>query len=120
MAEIGNLKVHIVNYSRTRDIYIAYRKAGYSKKFYGANASEILLHKAAKAAFDVLPTKKISTVKVLQAEYETRLAEKKKAYVNYAAARKEMKGLLTAKANIDRLLDIIPEQLRKENKQPQR
>ncbi len=31
MTEIGNLKSHIINYSKTRDIYTAYRKAGYSK-----------------------------------------------------------------------------------------
>lgn len=104
MAEIGNLKSHIINYSKTREIYTAYRKAGYSKKFYEENASEILLHKAAKATFDVLPGKKIPTIKTLQAEYTTLLAEKKKAYSGYSAARKEMKELLTAKSNIDRLL----------------
>lgn len=104
MAEIGNLKTHIINYSKTRDVYTAYRKAGYSKKFYEENASDILLHKAAKAAFDSLPGKKVPTIKVLQAEYTTLLAEKKRAYSGYSAARKEMKELLTAKSNIDRLL----------------
>lgn len=104
MTEIGNLKTHIINYSKTRDIYTAYRKAGYSKKFYEENASDILLHKAAKAAFDSLPGKKVPTIKVLQAEYTTLLAEKKRAYSGYSAARKEMTELLTAKANIDRLL----------------
>ncbi len=110
MAEIGNLKAHIVNYSKTRDVYTAYRKAGYSKKFYEENASNILLHKAVKAAFDSLPGKKILTIKALQAEYETLLSEKKKAYSEYAAARKEMKELLTAKMNIDRLLGDAREQ----------
>lgn len=110
MAEIGNLKTHIVNYSKTRDVYTAYRKAGYSKKFYEANASDILLHKAAKAAFDTLPGKKIPTIKTLQAEYEMLMAEKKKAYSEYAIARKEMKELLMAKMNIDRLLGDVREQ----------
>jgi len=32
MKEIGNLKTHIINYSKTRDVYTAYRKSGYSKK----------------------------------------------------------------------------------------
>ena len=107
MAEIGNLKAHIVNYSKTREIYTAYRKAGYSKKFYEAHEGDILLHKAAKAAFDALPGKKVPTIKALQSEYETLLSEKKKAYSGYAAARKEMKALLTAKANIDRLLGDV-------------
>lgn len=104
MTEIGNLKTHIINYSKTRDVYTAYRKAGYSKKFYEENASDILLHKAAKAAFNSLLGKKVPTIKVLQAEYTTLLAEKKRAYSGYSTARKEMQELLTAKSNIDRLL----------------
>ena len=31
MAEIAVLKTHIINYAKTRDIYTAYRKAGYSR-----------------------------------------------------------------------------------------
>lgn len=31
MAEIAVLKTHIANYAKTRDVYAAYRKAGYSK-----------------------------------------------------------------------------------------
>lgn len=34
MAEIAVLKTHIINYSKTRDVYVAYRKAGYSKNFW--------------------------------------------------------------------------------------
>ena len=29
MAEIAVLRTHIVNYAKTREIYVAYRKAGY-------------------------------------------------------------------------------------------
>ena len=31
MQEIAALKKHIINYSKTREVYVAYRKAGYSK-----------------------------------------------------------------------------------------
>ena len=115
MAEIGNLKAHIINYSKTRGVYTAYRKSGYSKKFYAAHTDDILLHNAAKAAFDALPFKKIPTVKALQTEYETLLAEKKKAYSEYIIARKEMRALLTAKANVDRLLGPAPAMPEREN-----
>ena len=37
MAEIAVLRTHIVNYAKTREVYVAYRKAGYSKKFRGGN-----------------------------------------------------------------------------------
>ena len=78
MAEIAALQKQIVNYSKTRDVYAAYRKAGYSKKFLAAHETEILLHKAAKAAFDKLCLQKLPTYKMLQAEYAGLLAEKKK------------------------------------------
>ena len=120
MAEISALQKQIVNYSKTRDVYAAYRKAGYSKKFYAAHETEILLHKAAKAAFNALHLQKRPTMKTLQAEYAELLAGKKKAYAEYAAAKKEMQEVLTAKANVDRLLGAPPEQPEKEKEQAQR
>ncbi|MBQ9969576.1 MAG: relaxase, partial [Oscillospiraceae bacterium] len=48
--------------------------------------------------------KKIPTIKKLQAEYAEILTEKKKDYAEYRQLRSEMRQLLTAKANVDRLL----------------
>ncbi len=104
LAEIAVLRTHIVNYSKTRDVYAAYRKAGYSKKYLAEHEGDILLRKAAKKAFDDLGVKKLPTVKSLQAEYASLLTEKKAAYAEYRDARDEMKELLVVKANIDRLL----------------
>ena len=120
MTEIGNLKTHIINYSKTRDIYTAYRKAGYSKRFYEEHTADLLLHKAAKVAFDELKDKKLPTIKVLQKEYMELLSEKKKAYVKYHSAKKEMQNVLTAKANIDQLLGDDLSKREKEKSQEQR
>ena len=106
MTEIAVLRTHIINYSKTRDVYVAYRKAGYSKKFLADHEAEILLHKAAKKAFDDMGVKKLPTVKALQSEYAQLLAEKKAAYGEYRQSREEMRELLTAKANVDRLLGM--------------
>ena len=77
MAEIAVLRTHIVNYAKTRDTYAAYRKAGYSPKFRSEHEADILLHQAAKQAFDQLNVKKLPKMKALQAEYAALLAEKK-------------------------------------------
>ena len=69
MAEIAVLRTHIVNYAKTREAYVAYRKAGYSKKFREEHEEEILLHQAAKNAFDEMGVKKLPKVKELQTEY---------------------------------------------------
>lgn len=120
MAEIAVLRTHIINYSKTRDVYVAYRKAGYSKKFLAEHEADILLHKAAKKAFDELGLKKIPTVKSLQAEYAKLLEEKKKAYGEYRQSRDEMRELLTVKANVDRLLGTEEQEAEKEKEHDQR
>ena len=104
MAEIAVLRSHIINYAKTRDVYVAYRKAGYSKKFKAEHEAEILLHQAAKSFFNESGLKKLPTIKSLQAEYAALLAEKKTAYADYRKARDEMKELLTVQANVDRLM----------------
>ena len=109
MAEIAVLRTQIINYVKTRDTYVAYRKAGYSKKFKAEHEADILLHQAAKKHFDDLGLKKPPTVKALNAEYAALLAEKKAAYGDYRQAKEEMRELLTARANIDRILGKEPE-----------
>ena len=41
LTEIAVLKTHIINYAKTREVYAAYRKAGYSKVFLEAHREEI-------------------------------------------------------------------------------
>ncbi len=101
---------------KTREIYIAYRQAGYSKKFRQEHEAEILLHQAAKNAFDDMGVKKLPKVKELQTEYAKLLEEKKKIYAEYRRSREEMRELLTAKANVDRLLKMDEEQKQEKEK----
>ena len=109
MAEIAVLRTHIINYAKTRETYVAYRKAGYSRKFREEHEEDILLHQAAKNAFDEMGVKKLPKVRELQAEYAKLLEEKKKTYAEYRRSREEMRELLTAKANLDRLLKMEAE-----------
>lgn len=121
MAEIQVLRTHIINYSKTKDVYVAYRKAGYSKKFYEAHREELTLHKTAKDAFKAMDGKKIPKVKELNAEYGELLRKKKALYEEYKTAKQEMKDYQTAKYDIDRLLNIDEEQeQKKEEKQRSR
>lgn len=104
LAANAELQKHIVNYSKTRSVYIKYRKAGSSKQFKALHEADILLHQAAKKAFDDLGLKKLPTIASLRAEYAPVLEEKKKAYREYRQAKTEMRELLTAKQYVDRLM----------------
>lgn len=124
MEQVAALKTHIINYAKTRDVFAAYRKARPKDRaaFRTAHEAELLLHEAAKRAFDDLGSKKLPTVKVLQEEYADLLAKKKAAYEDYKRLRKESQELQTVKANVDALLKIeqVQEyQCEKENNQEQ-
>ena len=106
MTEIKILQQHIVNYSKTRNVYIGYRKAGYSKKYLAEHEADILLHKAAKKYFDDQGLEKLPTYQSLQKEYAELMTHKKSMYSNYKKVQERMRELQTAKANVDRILNM--------------
>ena len=118
LKELGSLKKAITDYSKTRSTYEAYRKAGYSKKFYESHREEITIHQAAKKVFDTLPSKKIPKMKELSAEYAVVLEKKKAAYNEYRAARDKMKMYTVAQKNVNMLLGR--ESVSERNVQPSR
>ena len=97
LTEIAVLKTHSINYAKTREVYTAYRKAGYSKAFLEAHREEIALHKAAKAAFDEAGLQKLPKVKALDAKFAELLTKKKATYPEYRKARNEMQELVRAR-----------------------
>jgi len=101
MAEITELKKHIVNYAKTKEINTAYRESGYSTKFYSDNSQDIILHHLAKQAFNLLSPKKIPTMKNLQLEYKERLTMKNSLSADYKSAKSNMKQSVIIKNNVD-------------------
>lgn len=116
MAEIAVLKPHIINYSKTKDVYVAYRKTGYSKQFFEAHREEILLHKAAKEAFGQLEAG-VPKIKDLNREYSELLKKKKDAYTEYRRIKEENKELQMAKHNLERFLNQQEEEQKQKEKQ---
>ena len=114
IAEINVLKTHIVNYSKTRDVYVAYRKSGYSKKYLEEHEDDIIIHKAAKKAFDEMGVKKLPTVKSLQVEFAEKLTEKKEAYAELKKVRDELRDVAVHTANYEELRDLAERDPRKE------
>ncbi len=78
---------------------------------------DIILHKAAKKAFDELGLKKLPTVKTLQEEFNTLLTDKKAAYAEYRKAQDEMRELAVHKANAAYLLGIEEEKSKERERQ---
>lgn len=72
--------------------------------YWQAQESNIIIHEAAKNAFDNLALKKLPTVKSLQVEYSDLLVQKKLDYAALAKAREEARQLQIYKANAEMLL----------------
>ena len=117
MVEVQALQQHIKNYRNTRQIYIEYRKSGYSKKFFEEHRQEITIHKASKQAFDQLEEKKVPSRQALHEEFNRLLVEKKQAYAEYRQVKKEMQEYLIAKQTVEHILGIDHQKQVEEKKQ---
>lgn len=110
MKEISQLKTHIIQYSKTREVYAQYKKSNWSPKFAVQHEQEIAIHRAAKKAFDALGVKKIPKVSELSAEYAALQKEKDALYPEYKKSRDELRELLIARENVRRYLELDGQQ----------
>ena len=92
----------------------------YLKKYLSEHESDIIIHKAAKKAFDELGLKKLPSVSSLQKEYAALLSEKKEKYADYYRLEKEKRDLLVYKANTERLLQLDAEEPQKSKERQQK
>ena len=118
MGEVAQLKAHIINYSKTREIYATYKKSRHKKEFRAEHAVEIAQHETAKKAFDALGGKPIPKVAQLSQEYAALLAEKQEQYAEYKTLRQDMIDYRTMKQNVDKILGLVPEE--QEQQRPER
>lgn len=76
--------------------------------------ADIIIHKAAKKAFDEMGVKKLPTVKSLQVEFADLLTVKKEAYAELRKVRDELRELTVHKANYEELRNLEEREKRKE------
>lgn len=79
---------------------------GYSKKYLSEHESDIIIHKAAKKAFDDFGLQKLPAVKSLNEEFAKLLTEKKAAYADYHKTHEQVRELMIHKANAAYLLGL--------------
>lgn len=105
--EIEALRQHIFDYSKTRKIYLEYKRLPIAKKaeFYELHRAEIELQEAARVAFDQLPDgTKLPTVKELNAERSKLIQERQAEYTKYRKVRADRTEFIRAKQNADVIL----------------
>ena len=104
IAEITELRGQIVAYAKTREVFAEYKASRYSRKFFDTHADEIEQHRSAKRYFNAHGIEKLPKIKILNAEFDTLVAEKRKAYAEYRAIRDEQRELLVHRHNVEMFL----------------
>jgi len=122
LKEISELQRHIGTYSKTREVYVQYRKLTGRKqvKFYEQHTSEITSCQAAKRYFDSLGLKKLPSIQSLKQEYAALQAESWKISPALKEARSKMIELLTAKNNVERILGVTDKEKNRDRQQETR
>ena len=97
----------VVQYAKTRPVFDGYKAAKYSKKYLAQHEAELADYREAKATMnDLLDGAKLPKMDALK-QKRRELTERKKALTaQYRAAQKEMRELVTAKGNIDHLINL--------------
>ena len=116
LAENKKYQKAIIDYGRTRKTFVAYKKSGYSKKFYAEHEAELLIYKAAEKVYKNAPGRKIPPMQELRDEYGRILAEKKSEFLEYAQIKKDMNEYLIAKKNLELLYQQEEEKKEREGR----
>ena len=110
LKSISELQKQIATYGKTRAVFDVYKKSGYDRAYYDANAADIILHRAAKKFFDAQGFKgKLPSINSLKQEYAATLASKKKLYGDYHRLKDSSHDLLVALGNAKQILGITEE-----------
>ena len=117
LEENKRLQKAIIDYAKYRDVFVSYKKSGYSKKFWEEHQSELLCYKAAEDVYKSIPGRKIPKMNVLRKQYGEILAEKKKEFYEYAEIKKDMNEYFIAKRNLEILYHYDEDKKQKEGRQ---
>ena len=81
----------------------AYKRSGYSRRFFEANREQLQLHQAAKEFFNTKNITKFPKMKELSDEYDRILTEKKREYAEYKKVKESMQDYMIARQNLETL-----------------
>ena len=119
LAENKKYQQAVIDYAKNRQVFVAYKKSGYSKAFYEKHESELLIYRAAEEVYKNAPGRKIPPMKELRAEYGRILEEKKKEFLEYAQIKKDMNEYLIARKNLETLYQLEEGEKEKEGRRRQ-
>ncbi len=116
LADNKRLQKAVIDYAKTREVFVAYKKSGYSKRFYEEHQGELSIYKAADEVYKTLPKGYRPNMKELRKQYGEILDEKKKEFLEYAQIKKDINQYLIAKRNLELLYHYDEEERQQEGR----
>ena len=97
----------VVQYAKTRPVFDGYKASRYSRKYLAQHEAELADYRAARATMnELLDGEKLPKMDDLKKKRRELVEQKKALSARYRAAQKEMREIVTAKGNIDHLLNL--------------
>lgn len=113
--KISKQQQAIRDYSKYKSVYNDYKNSGYSKNFKAENLEEITKFENAKQIYKELGKgEKFPTMDELNKEYA--VLKSQNSSPDFYKIQEELQTMLTAKANLQTLLNIVPKEKEKEER----
>ena len=106
MAGILELRKHIINYSKTKEIFVSYRDSNYSTDFFEKHSTELILHKAAKESFNKRGSVTLPSIKALNNSISELIIDKNRVNNQQISAKTTMKEFQVAKMNVEKITEV--------------
>ena len=116
LEENKKMQKAVIDYAKYRDVFVSYKKNGYSREFWEEHQSELMCYKAAEEVYKSMPGRKIPKMKDLRNQYGEILAEKKKEFLEYAQIKKDMHEYFIAKRNLEIIYHYDEDEKQKEGR----
>ena len=119
LKEIAAIREHLLDFSKAKKTFEAYKRSGYSQDFFEKNREVLSRRRAAKKAFDEYEKVHGSLPKIcdLNAEYSTLITRKKKNYAEYHRLKPQMQEWQIAHRIVQDILKEPEAQTREEERQ---
>jgi hypothetical protein len=98
------LRTHIINFAKSKNVYDTYRKSRYNQSFFNEHNTEIMLHRAAKDAFNNWNGKKLPSAKLLWAQIDKLQLSKSDLVMQLSPLKKETRDCMNALTNVDQMI----------------
>ena len=105
LEDYKKIKRQVINYSKTRDIYVEYRNTGFDGMFLEKHKEEIQIYKDAMSFFDKIDNFKIPKIQEVNCKISETYVNRKNLLDEYYKLKEEIRRLMIVRENVKNILE---------------